>query len=274
MALLYSGPILPYTQAVIDQSRLWVPVITMNQALQNLTNISPSTHAGRQTIIDTVATLTGAAPYAIADGQTILTDLRFSTQTNAGNPKTVYTSIATFRDGWSEVITQLLSAADFAQRTNEKGINDGTPGVEVPNADNMRSQQNDALLSVRKAVQTARMLLSNSTGCYNYHTFEAKYQLVWSAATEPPPFKGFDHAFAADSLSNKASKLSLVHQPDPSPLASIDSVLAIAIRLTDDKHRASFIAAVLPNHVASPRVGELLALYASKCEDSSPIPPK
>ncbi len=183
----YTGPINSYTQAVADQSRLWIPIAIMNQALQNLSNVSPATQAGRQTIIDTVATLIPAVPYSISDGAVFNLDLRFGTNTNAGTPVTATIFVAAFRDGWSEVITQLQSAADFSQRIMEKGINSSAPPADMPDANNARSQYNDAVYSVRKAVQTARTLVSNCTGLYNYHTFESKYQLSWGAGSEPLP---------------------------------------------------------------------------------------
>jgi hypothetical protein len=132
MTSKYSGPLGSYTQAVIDQTRLWVPVGTMATVLQNLSNVSPATQAGRQLIIDNVATLIGASPYAIVDGQTVFTDLRFSTNTNAGTPLTAANYVAAFRDGWSEVIAQLTAAADFAARENEKAIGSGLPTAGHP----------------------------------------------------------------------------------------------------------------------------------------------
>lgn len=183
----YSGPINSYTQAVADQSRLWLPIAILNQALQNLSNVSPATQAGRQMIIDTVATLIPAVPYAISDGAVFNVDLRFGTTTNTGSPSTAIIFVSAFRDGWSEILTQLQAAADFSQRIMEKGVNSSAPTADMPDANNARSQYNDATYSVRKAVQTARTLVSNGTGLYNYHTFETKYQLVWGTTSEPAP---------------------------------------------------------------------------------------
>jgi len=190
MASQYTAPLSAYTQAVVDQTRLWVPIQALTQALQNLKTANPAVQAGRQQIQDAVNSLVPAAPYAIVDGQTIIADIRFSAKSNAGTPLVASLFVAMFRDGWEEVITQLRSAADFSRREMEKGINSSAPMDTMNNSDNSRSQYNDAVFSIRKALQTAATLLTNCTGVFNVHTFEARYQLTWSAAAEPPPFKG------------------------------------------------------------------------------------
>jgi len=182
----YSGPITSYTNAVADQSRLWIPVPILTAAVAALRNIGPNTQAGRQQVLETVATLIPAQPYAIVDGQTQVTDLRFGTNTNGGTPITANSYVACFRGGWSAVFRQLQSAADFAARINEKVVNlPNSSSQEVPDSTMMRSQYNDATLSLRQAVLAADRLLSNCTGMYNYHTFEAGYQLTWSTSAEP-----------------------------------------------------------------------------------------
>lgn len=236
----YSGPLSSYTQAVADQTRLWIPLPIMNQAIQNLKNASPATQAGRQLIIDTLASLIPAQPYAIVDGQTQLADLRFSTSTNAGTALTAANYVAAFRDGWSEVITQLQSAADFAMRLTEKGVNGGSPAGTLPNADSMISQQNDAQFAIRKAIQTADRLISNCTGIFNYHTFEARYQLTWGTAVEPPP------------------KIDTVRTCEL--LGSLDAAFAVAAKIQDQALRNQFLAPLLPQAIAQNRTIDLFNL--------------
>jgi len=186
MSSKYSGPITSYQNAVADQSRLWIPVPIITAAVSALRNIGPSTQAGRQQVLETVATLIPAQPYAIIDGQTQVTDLRFGTVTNAGTPITANSYVACFRGGWSAVLRQLQSAADFSARINEKGVGlPNTTGQEMPDSTMMRLQFNDATVALRQAVLSADRLLSNCTGMYNYHTFETGYQLTWSTASEP-----------------------------------------------------------------------------------------
>jgi len=188
MAMQYSGPLSSYTQAVTDQSRPWVTVSTLAQALRNLTNASGATQAGRQLIIDTLISLQGGQPYAIKNGQDQTADLRFSTVIAAGVPLTASLYAALFSDGWSEVFTQLNSAADFQDRQGEKLVTQANPQIGSSdfacNPNSMRSQYNDATYSIRKAAQTGQRLLTACTGVYSYHSFEQKYQLTWGLATE------------------------------------------------------------------------------------------
>lgn len=184
----YSGPLTSYTQAVTDQSRPWVTVSTLAQALRNLTNASGATQAGRQLIIDTLISLQGGQPYAIKNGQDQTADLRFSTVIPAGVPLTASLYAALFSDGWSEVFTQLNSAADFQDRQGEKLVTQANPQIGSSdfacNPNSMRSQYNDATYSIRKAAQTGQRLLTACTGVYSYHSFEQKYQLTWGTTTE------------------------------------------------------------------------------------------
>jgi hypothetical protein len=234
MAMQYSGPITQYVQAIADQSRPWIPASTLAQALRNLKNISPSTQAGRQQIIDTVATLQAGQPYAIKDGFSQTADLRFSTIANAGvaNPAIVY--VATFSDGWAQVFNQLQLAADFSQRFNEKGVVSPADSVaNMPNSDSMQSQKNDAGVSVRKAVLTADRLMSNCTGLYNYHTFETKYQLIWSTATEGLSTR------TTSTVTDSVAPISLCANSSPVnthpsiPAATCEAVLRGISKITD-----------------------------------------
>jgi hypothetical protein len=182
----YSGPIGSYTQAVADQTRLWLPLPTINQAITNLKNANVATQAGRALVLDVLASFIPAQPYAIVDGQTVLTALRFSTTTNTGNPLTANVFVALFRNGWEEVMTQLRTAASYSDRLTEKA-SAGSPAALACTPDLARQQYNDATLAIGKAIQTAQTLITNCTGLYNYHTFEAAYQLLWSATAEPTP---------------------------------------------------------------------------------------
>jgi hypothetical protein len=182
----YSGPLGSYTQAVADQTRLWLPLPTINQAITNLKNANVATQAGRQLVLDVLASFIPAQPYAIVDGQTVLTALRFSTTTNTGTPLTANVFVALFRNGWEEVLTQLRTAASYSDRLTEKA-SAGSPASLACTPDLARQQYNDATLAINKAIQTAQTLITNCTGLYNWHTFEAAYQLLWSAAAEPVP---------------------------------------------------------------------------------------
>jgi len=182
-----------YIQAIADQTRPWIQYSILVQAVNSWKTANSATQAGRQLILDTINTLgAGAQPYQIADAGTNLADIRFGTQTNAGTvaPNVVY--VALFRNGWEQVITQLRQSAQFNDRTSEKGINNGAPPTMMGTPDDQRSQFQDAVTSINKAIQTAGTLLSTCTGVYNYHSFEQAWGLIWSVATQPPPFKDAD----------------------------------------------------------------------------------
>jgi hypothetical protein len=196
MASKYSGPIGSYTQAVADQSRLWLPLPTLNQAITNLKNANVATQAGRQLVLDVLASFIPAQPYAIVDGQVQLTDLRFSTSTNAGTPLTANCYVAMFRNGWEEVLTSLRAAANYSDRFTEKATT-GTPTSLACTPDLARQSYNDATYALLKAIQVGQTLITNCTGIYNWHTFEAAYQLTWGTTNEP-----FNGSSSAKTLSS------------------------------------------------------------------------
>jgi len=252
----YSGPLGSYAAAVIDQTRLWVPTPAMNALIRNLSNINPATVAGRQQIGDALSTLIGASPYGIVDGQTQLVDLRFSTNTNTGTPLTAASYVATFRDGWSEVFTQLTSAAIFKDRDGEKVINSGLAPAASANPDAMRSQYNDATLSVKKAIQSAQTMLSNCTGVYNYHTFEDTYQLTWGTTTEPPPFH-----FSAGPRQSVMS------------LGELEAAFQLASSIFDQSKRAEFLRSYVAAAAHHRRTDQLFDIMSSN-QPQQTIPPE
>jgi hypothetical protein len=110
----------------------------------------------------------------------------------------------------------------------------------------MRSQYNDAVYSIRKAVQAARTLLSNCTGVFNYHTFETKYQLTWGTTAEPPPFTAGPRA---------------VPVPDtPVNPFSLDEALDMASQFTDAASRARFLRPYMSHAERQGRTGEIFAI--------------
>lgn len=186
----YSSPTsdTAFQQAVTDQNQRWITVSACAKLLSDLPNFDITTQAGRVAALGRITSVIAGAPYMITDGTPEHSvELRFGTIANAGvvNPAILY--VALFCDGWPEYLTQLELAAGFRDRVQEKTTLGNAAILEVdqskstPDPALCRSQYNDATVSYRRAIGAMLTLLKNRIGVFNYKTFEAKYQLVWSA---------------------------------------------------------------------------------------------
>jgi hypothetical protein len=198
MASQYSSPALDsFLSALTDQFAEWYPISVVTTLLRDLELFDIKTVTGRTEAAARLNSLIRSQPYSISDGSAGQQDIRFSTFLPAGTVTPKVAHVAAFCDGWPEVLTALRLACDLTTRMTNVTQVDNSNGSEVdqskstPDPRQSTGASNDAIVSYRRALNTARRLLNNRVGVHNYQTFEKKYALIWSAAEQPK--EGPDH---------------------------------------------------------------------------------
>lgn len=164
-----------FTQAIIDQDRVWVRLPVLTTLMNELRVADISDDTGAAAALENVTSMTTASPYQIVDGSTgHNTNIRFSAPSNTGTPVTNATYAALFRDGWQQAFDTLIRT--LSSPTTDQP----TPPARV-----------DAYY---QTLYLMGIMLRNSIGVYNLRTFEQEYSLLWG--TPPTLFTALQPTYA------------------------------------------------------------------------------
>lgn len=185
-----------YMAAYGDQNAEWYSLASLRILLRALKVADFKQVSGRTAAMAALTSLITVQPYSIVDGVLNTVALRFGTSTNAGVPLPATIYVAAFCDGWEEAFANLRLAIDSPTRQMNNTTTDNANGSEVdqsastPDPRQAMVATNDATVAYNRGISKITQLLRNQIAFHNYHSFEAKYNLIWSAAVQPGPHSG------------------------------------------------------------------------------------